>query len=370
MKSDLREFKRLLEEIRWLDAQLWGKNILLTWQQSLKEVQQVLYTAEALKWLQDNNISAKSFESGLALFQDRDKTCFRQSPGNNRDPWPLWTTWNRFSFISAANLLGLTMIRMDEEVSEIQPADFSYLAGVEVIGFQDSSAEARVEQNDPGKPGDEEESSQSPLPGMISLQNHWDHPGRAMAAMLQLKHYFGSLERLAGKKITIVWSPAAGSGSSFTTINPLPATPPAVPQGLLALVTRFGMEVTLAYPEGYDFDPLVIAAARQHARDSDGTLTIQSAMEQALPGTEAVYPVNWSPGPGNGIRPAEADWTYGLEQKQLTRDGSALTLGYPKALEYQAYTVAALMVSNRFKEPARLLGHLRKQNAKRLIYPI
>jgi ornithine carbamoyltransferase len=370
MVNDVREFKRLLEEIRWLDAQLLGKNIFLTWRQSLKEVQQVLYTAEALKWLQDNQISAKAFESGLAIFQDRDNAFFRQCHGSGRDPWPVWTAWNRFAFVSAANLLGLSILQVAEEEGEIEPEDFSYLAGVEVIGIQDTNPDAVGEQDGTGEPGDEAKNNPpDPLPGIICLQNHRDHPGRAMAEMLQLKHYFGSLERLAGKKITVIWSCSSGSGSSTATY-PLPAAPPAVAQGFLALVTRFGMEVTLAYPEGYDLDPAVLAAAHQHASASGGTLTFLPAMGQALSGAEAVFPVNWNPYPGDVKKPVSADWTYGPEQRKLTREGNAFTLGQKIALEFHAHTVAALVVNNRFKEPARLLESLRKRNNKRLIYPV
>ena len=377
MIRDIREFKRLLEEIRWLDAQLCGKNFFLTWQRSLKEVQQVLYTAEALKWLHENNISAKCFESGLAVLQIREQTSLEDVPGNTRVKWPIWTTWNRLSFVSAANLLGLAMLQVDQEEGEIQPVDLSLLAGAEIIGIQDTrpgagedKEGAGEEKEDSQSPGNEDETgSLNRLPGIIHLLTHLDHPSRGMADLLRLKHHFGSLERLPAKKIAVTWSHSRSDSPASTPVG-LPITPPAVPQGVVALATRFGMDVTLAYPEGYDLNAGVMEVAHQHARDSGGRFTILPSMDQALADAEAVYLVNWSPATAGEKRPDPGDWQYGPEQAKLTREDSALTLGCEAALAYHSHLIAALVVNNRFKEPAKLLENLRKGNSKRQIYPV
>jgi ornithine carbamoyltransferase len=371
MIDDVREFKRVLEEIRWLDAQLCGKNFFLTWKQSLKEVQQVLYTAEALKWLQENNISTKCFESGLAVLQVRDQTVPEDIPGTTQARWPLWTLWNRLSFVSAANLLGLAILQVNPGESDIPAAALSLLAGTEVMGVQYPKPEAEEEQADPGESESKDESrSLNRLPGVIHLLNHLDHPSRAMADMLQLKDHFGSLERLQGKKIAITWCNSFETVSSTSTACSLPATPPAVPQGIVALVTRFGMEVTLAYPEGFALNPGVIEAAHQHAQDSGGRFTVFSSMDQAVAGAEAVYPVNWTSATAGEKKLESGAWRYGPDQVKQTQDGCALTLGCEPAAGYHSHMIAAMIVNNRFKEPARLLENLRKRNIKRLIYPV
>ena len=61
-----------------------------------------MQVAEALKFLYAQNISAKCFESGLAVSQFRDNS-----------------TRTRFSFAFASNLLGLTVQDMDVEKSQI-----------------------------------------------------------------------------------------------------------------------------------------------------------------------------------------------------------------------------------------------------------
>ncbi|PMC11594.1 knotted carbamoyltransferase YgeW, partial [Klebsiella aerogenes] len=46
------------------------------------------------------------------------------------------------------------------------------------------------------------------------------------------------------KKIAMTWAYSPSYGK-----------PLSVPQGIIGLMTRFGMDVTLAHPEGYDLIP-------------------------------------------------------------------------------------------------------------------
>jgi ornithine carbamoyltransferase len=53
------------------------------------------------------------------------------------------------------------------------------------------------------------------------------------------------------------------------------------------------MDVTLAYPEGYDLPDWVISQARENALRAGGALTITHDMEEAYRGADVVYPKNW-----------------------------------------------------------------------------
>ena len=79
---------------------------------------------------------------------------------------------------------------------------------------------------------------------------------RAVAA---LEQHFGSLERLRGKKLAMSWAYSPSYGK-----------PLSVPQGIIALMTRFGMDVTLAHPEGYNLLDDVVSVARKNAAESGG----------------------------------------------------------------------------------------------------
>lgn len=120
------ELEAILGNIEKAKASLYQKDFLLTWEKSFPELETILWVAEALKYLRDNNISAKVFDSGLAISQFRDNS-----------------TRTRFSFASAANLLGLAVQDLDEGKSQIAHGEtvretsamISFLS--DIIGIRD-----------------------------------------------------------------------------------------------------------------------------------------------------------------------------------------------------------------------------------------
>ena len=56
-----------------------------------------------------------------------------------------------------------------------------------------------------------------------------------MADMLHIIHEFGGVENLKGKKLAMTWAYSPSYGK-----------PLSVPQGVIGLMTRFGMDVVLA----------------------------------------------------------------------------------------------------------------------------
>ena len=102
--------------------------------------------------------------------------------------------------------------------------------------------------------------------------------------MVHLKRHFGSLENLRGKKIAMSWAYSPSYGK-----------PLSVPQGVIGLMTRFGMNVTLAHPDGYGLIPDVIELAKKNAATSGGKFEVVSSMEEAFHDADAVYPKSWAP---------------------------------------------------------------------------
>ena len=68
-----------------------------TWEKTDEELEAVWTVADALRFMRENNISTKVFESGLGISLFRDNS-----------------TRTRFSFASACNLLGLEVQDLDE----------------------------------------------------------------------------------------------------------------------------------------------------------------------------------------------------------------------------------------------------------------
>lgn len=94
-----------------------------------------------------------------------------------------------------------------------------------------------------------------------------------------LREHFGSLENLKGKKIAMTWAYSPSYGK-----------PLSVPQGIIGLMTRYGMDVTLAHPEGYDLIPDVIDVAKNNAKQSGGSFKQVTSMEEAFKDADIVYP--------------------------------------------------------------------------------
>lgn len=77
--------------------------------------------------------------------------------------------------------------------------------------------------------------------------------------------------------------------------SPSYGKPLSVPQGVIGLMTRFGMDVVLAHPEGYDVMPEVEEIARKNAEATGGTFTKTNSMEEAFKDADIVYPKSWAP---------------------------------------------------------------------------
>jgi len=396
--NETKEFKRLLDEIKWLDTDLSGKDFLLTWEWSMKEIQQVLYTAEALKWLRDNNISSRCFDSGLAVSQFRDQS-----------------TRTRFSFASAANLLGLTVQDLDESKSQISHGEtvretanmISFLT--DFIGIRDDmylgAGNAYMREVADALDDGFKEGVLPHRPGIVNLQCDIDHPTQSMADLLHLKQHFGSLEKMKGKKIAMTWAYSPSYGK-----------PLSVPQGIIGLMSRFGMNVTLAHPEGYNLIPDVMDTAKKNSEESGGSFNVVHSMEEAFADADVVYPKSWAPyeimgkrtellrnNDQNGLKELEKtclnqnanfkNWECTEDNMKLTKNGEALYMHCLPAditdvsckegevsasvfekyriatyieAGFKPYIIASMMLNNRFKDPSKLLAHLKKQNKPRV----
>ena len=60
-------------------------------------------------------------------------------------------------------------------------------------------------------------------------------------------------------------------------------------------MTRFGMDVVLAHPEGYEVMPEVEEVARKNAEKTGGSFTKTHSMAEAFKDADIVYPKSWAP---------------------------------------------------------------------------
>jgi knotted carbamoyltransferase YgeW len=121
-------------------------------------------------------------------------------------------------------------------------------------------------------------------PTLVSLQCDIDHPTQSTADLLHLVHTYGSLEALRGKKLAMTWAYSPSYGK-----------PLSVPQGMIGLMTRFGMDVVLAHPEGYDVMAETREVAAANAAASGGSFSVTNSMADAFAGADIVCPKSWAP---------------------------------------------------------------------------
>jgi knotted carbamoyltransferase YgeW len=271
------KFIKICEEIDAYKTDLFNKDFLITWNQTEEELKSVVLVAELLKDLHKNRISPKIFNSGLAISIFRDNS-----------------TRTRFSFASAVNMLGLGLSELDEVKSQIAHGEtvfetanmISFLT--EIIGIRDDmylgEGNKYMEEVGAAVQYGYDNGVLHQRPSVINLQSDIDHPTQTMADLLKLKDYFGGFENLKGKKIAMTWAYSPSYGK-----------PLSVPQGIIGLMTRFGMNVSLAYPDGYDLMSEVVQNAKENSEKSGGKLEIVHSMQDAFEDADVVYPKSWAP---------------------------------------------------------------------------
>jgi knotted carbamoyltransferase YgeW len=349
--------------------------------------------------LRDNNYSTRLFDSGLAISNFRDNS-----------------TRTRFSFASAANMLGLEVQDLDEGKSQIAHGEtvretanmISFLT--DIIGIRDDMflGAGNAYMREVGNALDDgfENGVLPKRPGIVNLQCDIDHPTQSMADLMHLKRHFGSLKNLKGKKIAMTWAYSPSYGK-----------PLSVPQGIIGLMTRFGMEVELAHPEGYGLIPEVMEIAKKNAEQSGGSFKVSNSMEEAFKNADIVYPKSWAPYAvmqqrtellqsknTKGLEALEKEclannakfknWECDAEKMKLTKNGEALYMHclpaditdvsckagevsaevfekyrIPTYIEagYKPYVIAAMIVTNQFKNPAKVLKALAKDRYSRMM---
>jgi knotted carbamoyltransferase YgeW len=243
-------------------------------------------------------------------------------------------------------------------------------------------------------------------PGILNLQCDMDHPTQSLADLLHLKNYFGSLENLKGKKIAMTWAYSPSYGK-----------PLSVPQGIIALMTRFGLDVILAYPTGYNLIPEIEKQAADFANANHSKFEIAHSMEKAFRDADIVYPKSWAPyavmqqrtellnaNDNEELKYLEKqcldqnakfiDWECDEEKMKLTKNGEALymhclpadisgvscdrgevtesvfekyRIETYKEAGCKPYIIAAMMMVNKFEDPGFLLKNMLERGKKRVI---
>ncbi len=114
---------------------------------------------------------------------------------------------------------------------------------------------------------------------VMNLQCDLYHPMQGLADLMTIKEVKKKTENV---KVSIIWA--------YATSHKKPISVP-VTQALL--FPRFGMDVVLAHPEGYELPGWVLEKARNNAEANGGTFRVTNDMEEAYKDADIVIPKNW-----------------------------------------------------------------------------
>ncbi|MEM0440442.1 MAG: hypothetical protein QXY84_02075 [Candidatus Caldarchaeum sp.] len=114
---------------------------------------------------------------------------------------------------------------------------------------------------------------------VINMADDMFHPSQAITDLYTLKEKLGKIEK---KKYVLMWT-YSDKIRSWGSI-----------QDEMLIATRFGMDVVLAYPPGFDIDENLVKLAKQNAEESGGSLTISHDYQEALRDADAVFPRSWA----------------------------------------------------------------------------
>ncbi len=267
---------------QWLAASkaglaLYGHDFLATWDKPWPAIELMLYTAQLIREMYAAKIPLQYFHNQVAVSIFKDLS-----------------TRTKYSFESAANLMGFAVHDLDEKQSQVGHGEtvmetanmISFLTGV--IGIRDDKyvgvGHAYQQQVANSVAQGFAEGGLLQQPPIINLQSDEDHPTQSMSDLLHLANYFGGVDKIRGKKITISWA-----------YSPTYGKPLSVPQGALGLLSRLGVDLTLAHPKGYELLPHLMTKARDQANLSGGSLIVTDDMAAAFKGADVVYPKSWGP---------------------------------------------------------------------------
>jgi len=115
---------------------------------------------------------------------------------------------------------------------------------------------------------------------VLNMQDDWYHPFQALADMMTVFEHFGRDVR--GKTLNMSWAYA----SSYQK-------PLSVPQSVITLATRYGMNVRLTRPPEFKLMSEIEELAKENARRSGGSFEVLDDFDAGFRGAEVVYPKSW-----------------------------------------------------------------------------
>ena len=114
---------------------------------------------------------------------------------------------------------------------------------------------------------------------VLNMQCDLYHPHQALADLMTIREKLGDTR---GRTATVSWAYAASYQK-----------PISVPQSLVLLLPRMGMDVRLVHPPEFELMPEIVEQARRNAEEAGAGFEIVEDFEEGIRGTDVVYAKSW-----------------------------------------------------------------------------
>lgn len=169
---------------------------------------------------------------------------------------------------------------------------------------------------------------------VINMADDKFHPCQGLADVMGWLEWFGNktseninMNAIKGKTILFTWGQGSQGGEKGN------ARPWNSIQESLLIASRFGMNIILARPDGYDLDPQVYQWVRENCQANDATFNIINDLDNGYKNVDIVYSRNWA---------SSTAYQDGCFQKKLEMEKAALHPGWITTLERMRLTNNAI----------------------------
>jgi N-acetylornithine carbamoyltransferase len=150
---------------------------------------------------------------------------------------------------------------------------------------------------------------------VLNMQCDLWHPHQSLADLLTMREKLGTLR---GRTLTVSWAYAASYQK-----------PISVPQDLVSLASRYGMNVRLVHPPEFKLMPQVVEEAAASARRSGGSLELMDDFDAGFAGSDVVYAKSWGAlltatdeADGAAIMARYTDWITDERRMAMAAEGA------------------------------------------------
>ena len=224
------------------------------------------------------------------------------------------STRTRTSFEVAMTQLGGHSIFFAPQTMQISHGEGAKDTAKVLSGYLQAIAMRHCNYNE-GNRYLEEMREHSKVP-IVNMQCDVYHPAQILADYLTIREHFG--ENTRGLKLGVSW-----------TYAPNYMRPISVPQSLILMMTRFGMDVTLAHPPEFKLMPHILEQTEKNAKEAGVKFEVVHTMEEAFRDADVVVPKSWGPlvhtqNPEEGIALIDKypKWIANEERMELTKKHS------------------------------------------------